>query len=370
MVNRKIKVIQNYINGESTDPYTIEWLENNKNFMLSVLKCTKDKNMYNLCSEDLKHSSDFIREVIRLFENNPDFAISIGEEYVKNEPLEEERAKILFALQQVTEKKQDYKKSNIKYSLKLHAIYIKKRLEIKAVKESPNIAKNPELLSEIGMGFQYLEDCFDEELIKNFIAPSMINEIFYSSENIDLEQKLHTKLSKKEIDKLNINVYLLRIIESYDKELYYYVSNNLELLNAERRKINRIKSNWDNYNKNQIQNIGDQIYKFVADYIDENQKEFPFLAIETIYLISKELGKLKVIEAYDKQMLNNPGFKQTTTPSFMSKSEMSFIELSHYNKLKKVMKKIYNQNLDSEENKDNIIKKCKVYTFHKKQSNN
>ena len=67
MITNKMILIQNYINGESTDPYDLDYLENNKNFMLKVLKTTKDENMYYFCSGRVQKKTIFSLKKLSIF---------------------------------------------------------------------------------------------------------------------------------------------------------------------------------------------------------------------------------------------------------------------------------------------------------------
>ena len=54
MKNIDASLIEKYINGDDLGEYSIEQLENDKDFMTSVINYTNDVKMYSLCSDELK----------------------------------------------------------------------------------------------------------------------------------------------------------------------------------------------------------------------------------------------------------------------------------------------------------------------------
>ena len=55
MLKYSASIVEDYIEGNDIEDFDIDELENDRSFMLDVIKKTKDKNFYNLCSDDLKH---------------------------------------------------------------------------------------------------------------------------------------------------------------------------------------------------------------------------------------------------------------------------------------------------------------------------
>ena len=73
-----IKTIESYIKGEDIKEYTIEELENDSKFMLMVAFTTNDKNIYNLCSENVKLDYEFVKMMIKRFKNDLSFVCQIA----------------------------------------------------------------------------------------------------------------------------------------------------------------------------------------------------------------------------------------------------------------------------------------------------
>ena len=55
-----ISLIKKYVNGEDLGEYSIEELENNTDFMISVISYTNDFKMYSACSEKVKKELEYI----------------------------------------------------------------------------------------------------------------------------------------------------------------------------------------------------------------------------------------------------------------------------------------------------------------------
>ena len=364
MITNKMILIQNYINGESIDPYDLDYLENNKKFMLKVLKTTKDENMYYFCSEELKEDYIFIKEVINIFKDDLAFVTKIGEERIEKTGSDEEKIDLLVTLKDLTTSHQDYIEQNINYGIMLHAEYISKRTDIEACKIKL------QLDDELGLGFSIITEDYENESVKKFIAESMIREIFYELNKDDLETIMHNELTKEQLQGLNKNTYLINILRSYDKDLSFYVSNNLKLLEEQKKNINTIIKNWNNYINNEIEDKGERVYEAVNNYMDENINEFPYPVINIIYSIASELDKLDIIKAYDADMEQDEVFKSIIENNYIDKSNMNFIQLTHYRNIKYMMQEILMSKGNIQEStKKNQEKGCKVYTFTNFQNN-
>lgn len=72
--------ILDYINGEDIE--NIEELENNYKFMMEVIKLTRDKNMFNICSDEVKLNYEFIKFMVETFKKDVEFIDKIATEYI------------------------------------------------------------------------------------------------------------------------------------------------------------------------------------------------------------------------------------------------------------------------------------------------
>ena len=77
-----LKLIKDYVEGNDLEDYNIDELENDYEFMISVIKYTNDKNIYNLCSDEVKNNYEFVKFIINYFKNDIEFIDKISEQYL------------------------------------------------------------------------------------------------------------------------------------------------------------------------------------------------------------------------------------------------------------------------------------------------
>ena len=82
MLKYSASIVEDYIEGNDIEDFDIDELENDRSFMLDVIKKTKDKNFYNLCSDDLKHDYEFISVLLDMFKDDTKFIVSVADEFV------------------------------------------------------------------------------------------------------------------------------------------------------------------------------------------------------------------------------------------------------------------------------------------------
>ena len=88
MKNIDASLIEKYINGDDLGEYSIEQLENDKDFMTSVINYTNDVKMYSLCSDELKKDYEFVKYLVLKFKNNPDYITKIADYYFGNSDID------------------------------------------------------------------------------------------------------------------------------------------------------------------------------------------------------------------------------------------------------------------------------------------
>ena len=77
------ELINKYIKGEDIENYQIEELENNKDFMIQVIKETNDKNIYNLCTEKVKKDYEMVKFMVLTYNGDLNFITDIADKYLK-----------------------------------------------------------------------------------------------------------------------------------------------------------------------------------------------------------------------------------------------------------------------------------------------
>ena len=68
-----LNAVYDYIWGKDLDDDMVDSLENNPYFMIQVMEKSKDKNVYNLCSDTVKRNYDFVKRAVELFGDDLDF---------------------------------------------------------------------------------------------------------------------------------------------------------------------------------------------------------------------------------------------------------------------------------------------------------
>ena len=244
------KIIDDYINGNDIEDYTIDELENDQEFMMIVIGITNDKNFYNLCSDNLRKNYNFVKFIINKFKTDIDFICKVANYYLKNTDDELLRIELIIIMMKLTETDE---KKHAEYLNLSDTIFKTKRVSIEMAKE----LQDEYVSNEIGMGFLLIFDSYNSsKIVLDFYAKKIIEAIF-EEYNIDLENMLHQQFNNAEqINKIGINNYMLNFISTYDSMLASYLSTNIELMQDFANKIKNIQKNWNQYNSiNEKKNI-------------------------------------------------------------------------------------------------------------------
>lgn len=239
------KMINDYILGNEIKDYSIEELENDKEFMMLVIGTANDEKFYNLRSDKLKKDYSFVRYLIEKFKNNINFICNVSDYYLSDVEDELSRIELNIIMSELTT--QD-KEKNMNYTVVRDTIYTAKRVEIEMAK----LKLNDEYVSQdIGMGFLVIFDSFNSsEIVLNYFAKKTIDEIF-NEYDINLENMLHEQFKTSEqIDKIGINNYMLNFIGYYDPMLASYLSTHIDLMVSLKQRIVSVQKNWDKYVSN------------------------------------------------------------------------------------------------------------------------
>lgn len=226
------KMINDYILGNDIKDYSIEELEDDKEFMMLVIGTTNDEKFYNLCSDKLKKDYGFVRYLIAKFKSSINFICNVADYYLSDVEDELSRIELNIIMSELTS--QD-KEKNMNYTVVRDTIYTAKRVEIEMAK----LKLNDDYVSQdIGMGFLVIFDSFNSsEIILNYFAKNTIDEIF-NEYDINLENMLHEQFKTPEqIDKIGINNYMLNFIGYYDPMLASYLSTHIDLMASLKQKI-------------------------------------------------------------------------------------------------------------------------------------
>ena len=258
------KLVYDYLDGKVILEYDLEELEDDINFMMMAIDYSNDKNMYNVCGDNLKKNFVFIKYLINKFHNNVEFVLEVCQDYFKvateSESLE---LKIILC---------DYYKKImideiIGYEILLNDFYLRERLTCELCKKKTISLEDKDFL---GLGFSLILDEYgNNEVIKEYVAKKMLNEIFDFSE-LEFEVKLHKKFkSGQDLEKMGINNFIINYIREYDGFLAGYMVANIDLLSDIRKKIIKLISRWAKYelakDRELIEIILEEVDKFCND---------------------------------------------------------------------------------------------------------
>ena len=303
------EIVNSYINGTDIEGYSIDELENDKEFMMLVIQITNDKNFYNLCSQDVKKDYDFVKFMID---------------------------KLIVIMTSLTEKRNEKKYSF--YKLLSDTIFTLKRVIIEVTKIGKGYTSN-----EIGMGFALIVDSFSSsKIVLDFYAKKFIEAIFEEND-IDLENMLHQQFdSIEQINEIGINNYMLNFIGHYDSVLASYLSTNIELMREFSDKIREIEKNWDKYISINEQKKYNLIFDKVNEYMNETQLDGLLTETDLLYYVGKELGIVDKIAKYDKgrNEFAEDIINGLDDDFLISTLNVSFNDRMHYNNVKKIITSI------------------------------
>ena len=342
-----IKTIESYIKGEDIKEYTIEELENDSKFMLMVAFTTNDKNIYNLCSENVKLDYEFVKMMIKRFKNDLSFVSQIANYYLENSNDEENNLELLIIMRGLTKDKDEKIEQFLKYSLKLECSYSFYRFMISEVKKENKCEDKTSFNNIVGMGFfALLEDFGNSELVLNFFAKRFIGEIL---DTINLEKRLHQHFNNfEELEKKGINNYIIDLLNEFDTCLCNYVLSHSYVLEVLRKKFFAIKKKWIFFDLRNRELKIDWIIYYIQDYVKKHEEDFRFPDCFIIGYIASEL--------------NIPELKEYASDMDMEYMKILNIkELNHLNIMLKTIRKIINNNVfePPEEEQSSSKKKLK-----------
>lgn len=299
--------IDNYIAGNDIEDFDIDELENDREFMLEVIRKTKDKNIYNLCSDELKYDYEFVIQIIQLFKDDIKFISSVANVFIdyyrsKNVgPMidDENDRDVLDLLITMCELIPDkYDENSLRYRVILTVMVNTRLVEIEKVRiENEN---NYELSKNFGCGFIYVFDSFNSSVkVTDYFALEYLNNLL-SKENFDLEEYLHLNFEDTEsINKYGLNTILVNIISNFDSMLGSYVSTHLYLLNEYKKDVKYILNRWNTFEDRKNAKICKKICEVIQEYLECNYPESDIDSSSWIYYIANKLGITDMFLKFD-----------------------------------------------------------------------
>lgn len=287
MKNIDIYNIRKYVNGEDIEGYTLEELENNAEFMKSVISYTNDYKMYSLCSNEAKKNYELVKYLVLKFKDNTDFVTTVADYFLENSNDELEIMELSIIMEKILPKD-----LGLKYSIINRTSYSYNQFLSESVldKDDPSDRK-------LGMGFILLFHEFkSSNYIMDYFASSMLDTII-NDNNIDFEIMLHTQFkSVDRIEEVGINNYIISLVGCYDSMLSSYLSTHLDLIKPYVNEIKKVVDNWDLYLSNDEDDRYNNMLDMVHEYMDNSDSHFS--ETEILEYIANELGILEKVRDY------------------------------------------------------------------------
>ena len=286
MKNYDLKLANDYINGEDITGYTLEELENDKDFMMLVIRMTHDKKLYSFCSDKVKKNYEFVRFIIKEFSYDLDFISNVADYFLENQEDELEKLELeIIMLDYIDDKQSDM---YMKYLIPAAATYMCKRVDIEAYNLEH---KNDKSAPKIGTGFIVIYDeYFGHEEILNFYAKRLINDII-DDNNINLEKIIHNSFKiPGALEKYGIKNFIINFISFYDDMLADYITSHQELMSDLEIEIKKIIKRYEDYEKKleleKYYSIIDQVNNYMKDRVYESILDTSFC----LCYVAKQLG--------------------------------------------------------------------------------
>lgn len=331
------KLILDYVSGNDIEGYDIDELENDYKFMIEVIAYTKDKNMYALCSDEVKNNYMFIRSMVEIFYNDFDFIVELANKYLEKADQDDITYKELVVL--ISQLSNDIENENLyKFKVKAEVVF---RCEMVEIECWQKYETDENLKRRIGLGFLFFMDKYGtSKILMDFFAKKLIDNIFYSDEKYKLENLIHANTKNKEyLNEENINNYIYSFVELKDEALaHHIVANNLHLIEHVKKDLEKIYNKWDNYMKrlNVRRNI--ILDDEVRDFIEKNKIDINFDIYELINYILVHLG-YNPIE--DEVTVYNPDSQIDIIKRLKNGEELAFIEQKLVNYLTDLINNLY-----------------------------
>ena len=277
------KLIWDYINGEEIDD--IEVLENDYKFMMQVIKLTKDKNMYDLCSSDVKNNYEFVKFMIETFSHDKKFINQLANNFFnKTDSNSIEYNELIFIM---ADKFENLTEESMEYNIKKLSFYDRNRLIYEMCIQNEY---DLELKKEYGLGFIFaLDDFSSSNIITRYFAYNYVIEIFYQQFYL-LEELIHKLVSDySKIEAIGVKKFILDYVSYYDKTLADYLHTNLDLIYNIELEIKKIGKNWDNFIEDIAERKREILFQEAKNIINDRN------ALFTIEDALNYIDKLKIV---------------------------------------------------------------------------
>lgn len=308
MVN--VKLVQNYISGLDTTPYDVSELENSPEFMKYVMMLSKDKRMYEFCSDEVKHDYGFVWGVINDFSDDFEFVKMVAGNYLNSIKLNERESEEndIERIDRIRSMEINFLVSTMekeanRFTIGAALAYSKEMEKVDLLVEY-NKAK---FKDKLGLGFLLiLEQYGSSKVITDFFAKRMVNREFYCSDidGENLERFIHRRCrSFNDIKNNGINSFIINTIAGMDTFLADYITANPSLVADLKKDIMGVGVRWDSYMKRLNDYRVRVLTNEVVDYLSSSDD---FISIDSDLVIKYTAIRLGCEDEFKKRMETYP----------------------------------------------------------------
>lgn len=298
MINSKKKYLLDYISGNDLVGCSIDELENDPDFMLEVMKFTRDKKMYNLCSDTVKRDGYFVKNIIMMFKDDCEFIVDVADNYFDRKHAESSEFnidddEIVILLSNIVLENDEYDEELLQYTLKAQVIY----------SEVMSLTLEDD---DKSVDFSCIELIYDgSKIMKDFFATQMLSELLYDNDNYTLESLIHSNIKSLDNFDKNSVEFLINYIKSVDESLGIYLCYNPGMLQNVKKSLGFIKKNWNRY----INKINSEKMLMVSEEYDKFEFEtgVSLDKLETLKTIFGNIGLSDIFERYISSTYNVAG---------------------------------------------------------------
>ena len=304
-----LKLVYDYIWGNDIEGYSIDELENNPDFMLLVLEKSKDKRMYDLCSDLVKSSYLFVRGVIDLFKDDLDFLSVVVNNYFNTLTDAEKEQGTAYAELNILMSNL-YGKVVNEFTVGAAGFY---EFERQRAKACINAFEDLTMKEESKEGFVITAvEYEDNPIIVDFVARRMINSALYNGRFDNLEYLVHRRFkSISDLENYGELRFLQDCISSYDCSLSTYVFDQSKsemfdtFLGQALKEVSGIKYRWPVY-MNRVNSWRINVFQYDMNrYMLENDYFGNLSYQDVASYVAHKLGVKEVFKKYDQEFLDN-----------------------------------------------------------------
>lgn len=286
--------IINYYNGNDTDPYTTDELENDALFMRLVMHQFHDKSMYNFASDTVKQSYRYVNQLIELFPDDIEFLKNAVTFYVESKRANPHNAlKLIIKLNTLIKTKNDAL-SGLYISLLATTKFFELWIPGMYIDQSDMIEEMIEFYTNM-----YDEMAENKYIVVDYYVRDVLKSILGKNESDTEQLVLNNFKSYDQFKEFGICNFFINVIKSENEVLAEYVTFHRYLLDEYIKGLERLEKKWDLINRQNEEELFKTIFNEVHCYVEYDAIDCPLSEDELLAEVSRELGLLEKIKKYD-----------------------------------------------------------------------